>query len=858
MPSIISVDTETHLIADRRQYQSKGWSTAESLLAAGASSSARGRGVNLSPFVVPRVVCASLAAEYTEGTKNWIVRPDEMLQILTQAWEHKIPVVMHNAAFDVAVLGQVGCLGILHSLAHFNLLFDTMYYDMLLRLKQGRYDIARYPSFELEQLVPRGLGTLALDYLGLELDKDPAIRLNYGQYQDVPHERWPQAFQDYAKADALATLRVFQEIQRQAEGSLLSMPTQVRASLVVGRMDQLGVHIDKAEALRLKALFEKDMPELEEALVVAGLGQWKPEPTTVKEGEWEGEQELVASLPRSWARWDNTLIKFRVFKKKVAKYTTEHFAFHTLTKAVRDRLAAEIVPELTEAPKLTPGGGLSLDADFWAEHLPMDPTHPLRVWQKRQKLEKILSTYLNLYSAVDHIYAKWNVLGARSGRMSCARPNIQNIPKRKHGIRSVFVPEPDFFFAKGDYSTQELLTLAEAMFQQGIVGPLFDAISQGQDIHKATAAMIVGKPYTTEIETWVNSTIVPLLECFGGAALQMPDVGNGPGASVGDTERCWLGASGSEFIGLLSDCGLGRFRTAFSSVMPVTIPAALTQSTYLQGRLPRTAKTWFAKDGAEGSPHTLADLAVHIGREEFHSTLKSISESGVSPNERQAAKALDFGLPGGLGAKKLAEYAKYEYGVHWDLEEARAMRRKFLRVYPDIDEFLKRHSVDFNSSLMRRTGRGADYWRAEVGAESWISSWELRRLMHKHPVPAIRRVVNEAEHSLTVVLPSGRIRKGCTFTEGCNTFFQGLASDVTKEGAWLAMHRGLWVRLIVHDEIVIEAPERSIDCHAKALEQAMLDAFVLVCPTVGKYAKVEVTSRLTRWGKATDKDGRVV
>src|SRR5262249_35569194 len=56
---------------------------------------------------------------------------------------------------------------------------------------------------------------------------------------------------------------------------------------------------------------------------------------------------------------------------------------------------------------------------------------------------------------------------------------------------------------------------------------------------------------------------------------------------------------------------------------------------------------------------------------------------------RQAAKPVNFGVPGGLGKVKLSAYAKANYGVTMTLGEAEAWKQKLVtEVYPELTQYL--------------------------------------------------------------------------------------------------------------------------------------------------------------------------
>jgi len=60
------------------------------------------------------------------------------------------------------------------------------------------------------------------------------------------------------------------------------------------------------------------------------------------------------------------------------------------------------------------------------------------------------------------------------------------------------------------------------------------------------------------------------------------------------------------------------------------------------------------------------------------------SNGAVSKADRQAAKALNFGLIYGMGAPRLREHAALNYGVSLSERDAVAFRSKFFNTYPGL------------------------------------------------------------------------------------------------------------------------------------------------------------------------------
>src|SRR3712207_1962241 len=79
-------------------------------------------------------------------------------------------------------------------------------------------------------------------------------------------------------------------------------------------------------------------------------------------------------------------------------------------------------------------------------------------------------------------------------------------------------------------------------------------------------------------------------------------------------------------------------------------------------------------------------LCAYAGGRDLH-TLTAQSLTGrkdISKDDRKLAKAVNFGLLYGMGAKGLQSYALRSYGVVMSLEEAALYRRRFFKTYPGL------------------------------------------------------------------------------------------------------------------------------------------------------------------------------
>jgi DNA polymerase-1 len=155
-----------------------------------------------------------------------------------------------------------------------------------------------------------------------------------------------------------------------------------------------------------------------------------------------------------------------------------------------------ILFEKLQLPVLKKGKtGASADAEVLEELAGMGHAVP-RLLLEYREISKLLTTYLEVLPSevnptTGRIHTSFNQIGAATGRLSSADPNLQNIPVRSprgEAIRRGFVPRAGNRFIVADYSQIELRLLAHLSDDPAFV----DAFRAGGDIHRQTAALIFG------------------------------------------------------------------------------------------------------------------------------------------------------------------------------------------------------------------------------------------------------------------------------------------------------------------------------------------------------------------------------
>ncbi len=179
-------------------------------------------------------------------------------------------------------------------------------------------------------------------------------------------------------------------------------------------------------------------------------------------------------------------------------------------------------------------------------------------------------------------------------------------------------------------------------------------------------------------------------------------------------------------------------------------------------------------------------------------------EEEITKEERQLAKAVNFGLIYGISAKGLVEYAK-TYGIDLSLETAQSIRSAFFEYYKGFKE------------------------------------WHER----------VKRELKEKKESRGYTL-LGREYTAHTFPDGVNYPIQGTGADLLKLAVLMfsaeLKHKNMQARLVnlVHDEVVVECKEEEAQEIKNLLEKAMKHAGRIVLKEVP--VEVEVVIK-ERWEK---------
>jgi DNA polymerase-1 len=145
--------------------------------------------------------------------------------------------------------------------------------------------------------------------------------------------------------------------------------------------------------------------------------------------------------------------------------------------------------------KKTKTGAWSTDASVLEE---IQGEHPIvGIAMEWRTVSKLQSTYVEalpkLVEGDGRVHTTFQQAVAATGRLSSTDPNLQNIPIRTalgRKIRNAFIAERGNTLVAADYSQIELRILAHVTRDEHLIA----AFAAGEDIHRATAARVLGKP----------------------------------------------------------------------------------------------------------------------------------------------------------------------------------------------------------------------------------------------------------------------------------------------------------------------------------------------------------------------------
>jgi len=273
----------------------------------------------------------------------------------------------------------------------------------------------------------------------------------------------------------------------------------------------------------------------------------------------------------------------------------------------------------------------------------------------------------------------------------------------------------------------------------------------------------------------------------------------------------------------------------------------------------------------------------------------------VTEDERNAAKPVSLGRPGGLGWRTIQKQAKLVYGAELTEEQVRDRMQAYETLCPELTEHLKSRvhagleiaralgltptaynqatgKIRFNpapeddlpagwlggmllkvlESPAPMTGGNADtgrqprpYTSAEIeffwNAAAHIPADELDEkardaLRDRKPSKKLRDAVDRLYGREPVITATGRLRANASYAACRNGIMQGLAADGAIYALWKLSRAGYTIVNFIHDEVIIEIREdENLPAKIADIERLMIMGMQEVVP--GANVRVETSVR---------------
>lgn len=419
----------------------------------------------------PRIVCLSAC----DGDSAGLWLRDEGLANL-RAWlqDPEVILVGFNLPYDLscACADDPYLLPLVFAAIEQNRIVDIQLNDAVIDNAEGRlkfeWDAAKQKWVTNSR---NNLANSVYRWLRRKLPKDDAVRLTYGNLDDIPIEKWPEAHRTYAIGDAVHPWDVYAK-QYQTEGireRLVDSARHMSHAWALQLCSVRGFRTDREYTLKL----EKSL--LEELAVYRDIAHQYGfvRPDTEKGPGAKSEKAARAALSRLIPNPTRT--------------------------PPSDKFPDGQIQLGREQLRSVPCSGCGKD---FLEHSTKDNTcfaegEHLGLWAYSEivRVQQKLSTYINvLKRGFEHpINPRYNPI-IETFRTSSSGPNIQNYP-RKGNFRNCVIPRDGWEFVFVDLDTVEMGTLAQVCIYLFGKSKLADAINAGIDLHLDFAANLLQISY---------------------------------------------------------------------------------------------------------------------------------------------------------------------------------------------------------------------------------------------------------------------------------------------------------------------------------------------------------------------------
>lgn len=453
---------------------------------------------------------------------SWHRGPITMASLLKSMMKYALSVgsdrcriVNVNMVYDFAVLASHDgeLLDLMFDCYDAGLIEDPSLREQLLDIASGHlgWSSKRKTAKGTSRKKEYSLKELADEYLGIDMDKS-TWRTGYGRLAKLPLAQWPQGAIDYAVDDSEYAGLIWwaqrdKAFEEESEtGEIPDSQNQAKYHFGLHLASVWGIRTDPKQVYAFKAMLLRARGQLLQVLkgVYARTSIFS-EPSSCSHnvvesksgaracrtcGEtWEpfirpnGKKNLKAIKSAVYALAEQAEVNPKLTKAGIKKAENDEINEENLLKFISTK-AEDLEDLLALHERETPNDleeALQLGAEALAREVDIFDGLTLLSWYNG--VDKLLGTYMPALEqgTTRPINARYKPL-VETGRASCARPNLMNLPKAP-GVRECYVPRPGFLFCSVDYEALELHTLAQVCLELLGESSLADALNQGLDPH---------------------------------------------------------------------------------------------------------------------------------------------------------------------------------------------------------------------------------------------------------------------------------------------------------------------------------------------------------------------------------------
>ncbi len=320
---------------------------------------------------------------------------------------------------------------------------------------------------------------------------------------------------------------------------------------------------------------------------------------------------------------------------------------------------------------------------------------------------------------------------------------------------------------------------------------------------------------------------------------------------------------------------------------------------YAQIELVVLGWAWKHQLGFGGSLHEIVSQGRDMHRLIASKVLNKAPED-VTKEERNAAKPVSLGRPGGLGWRTIQKQAKNDYGVELTEDQVRERMAAYETLSPELTEHLKTR-IDSRLEIARALGLTPAIYYSATGkprlspkpeddepifwlgtmlltvlessapmTRGYLETGRLPRpytpmetdffwtaasrlpmdelddrarddIRERRPSSRLRDAVRNLYSREPVITATGRLRANASYAACRNGIMQGLAADGAIYALWSLMRAGYTIVNFIHDEVIIEVPEdENLPATIADIERLMITGMQEVVPGANVRVETEV------------------